>query len=104
MKKLRKKKGITQAALAEMIGVSLRQLGGWERQEAPFPLDKACLVADFFECTLDELAGRTPPVLHEYSDPRQQLLNQTYLCLDDIGKTKATELVEDISYRYRAVR
>ena len=35
MKELRKKMGLTQAQCAELLGVSLRTVNGWEATEAP---------------------------------------------------------------------
>ncbi len=40
IRKLRLAKGLTQAQLAEMIGVSIRQIGNWESNGLPNIYDR----------------------------------------------------------------
>lgn len=61
LRTLRKRSGLTQEQLASRISVSARMVSSWERGEVGLGLDDACLIADFFGVTLDELAGRIPP-------------------------------------------
>ena len=58
---LREAKHMTQTDLAKQIGSTLRKVSSWERGETPIRLEDAALIADVFECTLDELAGRQWP-------------------------------------------
>jgi len=57
IRELRKKKGVTQDALAAAIGVSSQAVSKWENGGAPdtFTLP---LLADYFEISIDELFGR----------------------------------------------
>lgn len=61
LRKMRKSRDMTQAQLAEQIGTTLRVVSSWERDETALSLADAARIADVFECTLDELAGREWP-------------------------------------------
>jgi transcriptional regulator with XRE-family HTH domain len=55
----RKQRKMTQVQLAKKLGVSVNSLYNWEGDTYyPSALCLCCL-ADFFECTVDELLGRT---------------------------------------------
>lgn len=68
LKQIRKSKGMTQSELASEIGSTLRIVSSWERGETPITLEDACKVADFFDVTLDELAGRDFPAARQPSE------------------------------------
>ena len=59
LKKLRLEKGITQAQLGKIVGVSDRVIGYYESDDR-FPKDDAILtkMADYFNISLDTLLGR----------------------------------------------
>jgi transcriptional regulator with XRE-family HTH domain len=59
--RLRRERGLSQAALAEAAKVPVGTLRGWEYGRRTPLLDAACRVADALRISLDELAGRTPP-------------------------------------------
>ena len=58
LREIRKAKHRTQSELGKEVGVSMRVVSGWERNETDITLVDAARVADVLECTLDELAGR----------------------------------------------
>ena len=101
LRKLRKTHDMTQSELAERIGTTLRVVSSWEREETVMPLIDAARIADVFECTLDELAGREWPPAGYTSDetklvdayrectPREQhsLLDMAQTMADD-GQAK----------------
>jgi transcriptional regulator with XRE-family HTH domain len=60
LKRLRERRGLSQAALARAAGVPLGTLRGWEYARRTPLLDAAARLADALGCTLDELAGRKP--------------------------------------------
>jgi transcriptional regulator with XRE-family HTH domain len=90
LKRLREERKLTQARLAELIGVGARAYNRWERGNFIPQLDTLIKLADVLNITLDELTGRTkdlqPPsirnpklqsLLHEVdrlSDEDQQAL------------------------------
>ena len=71
-------------------------VGAWERQDTQIPFEKACDIADFLNCSLDELAGR-PQYAGKFSDPRQAQLNADYEYMDDAGKIAAANAVRGIA-------
>ena len=78
------------------IGESERRIKSWETFETRISLEDACKVADFLDCSLDELAGRWDYV-GRYSDDRQRRLNQAFGHLDDSQKNIAVGAVEGMA-------
>lgn len=60
----RAEKNVTQREVAEAIGANPSTVGMWE-QRAGVSLEDAMKLADYYGCTLDELAGRVPPAAVE---------------------------------------
>lgn len=60
LKELRKKRKLTQADLAEVIGVSQVTMGRYETGEREMPYETLFQLADYFGVTIDEILGRTP--------------------------------------------
>ena len=95
IKKLRKKAGMTQGALANAINATRRQVGAWERGENDLPLDFADAMADIFECSLDEIAGR------ETNDDTEQELLKLYRSITDEGRYRLMIYARGLFYTYR---
>lgn len=55
---LRVAKGLTQEQLAAMLCVSPAAVSKWERNLANPNIEMLWALADYFECTIDELVGR----------------------------------------------
>ncbi len=70
LKLLRSARNITQARLAELLGVDPRVYNRWERGTATPQLDTVMKIADILQVSLDELAGRTDslsePKIHNH--------------------------------------
>ena len=58
LKTLREARGLTQARLAEHIGVNPRAYNRWERGNFVPQLETLIKLADVLDVTLDELTGR----------------------------------------------
>ena len=58
LQELRKKKGLSQAQLAESLGVIQKAVSQWETGETLPTADKLPAIADALGCTIDELFGR----------------------------------------------
>ena len=58
LKELREARGLTQAKLAEMVGVIPRVYNRWERGSATPRLETLVTLADILQVTLDEITGR----------------------------------------------
>lgn len=59
LKDLKEDADLTQKQVSEIIGVSVNHYGKYERGETDLPLEKAILLADFYDVSLDYIAGRT---------------------------------------------
>lgn len=58
LKELREEKGLTQAQLAKECGLSRSGIGHWELGKRIPNLDAAAILADYFQVSIDYLAGR----------------------------------------------
>lgn len=94
LKAMREARHMSQSELAEAIGSTLRKVSSWELQEVRIPLMEAAKIADVFDCSLDELAGRDFQPVAGYADPRQARLNEAYASLSDSGKTHLVRSAE----------
>lgn len=56
---LRKEKGLTQEMLGKEVGAAKQTVNNWEKAANIPQLDVLCKIADFFEVSIDYLAGRT---------------------------------------------
>ena len=59
LKDLRKERGITQKRVAEETGIIERQYQNYEYGEIKPNYDSLIALADFFDCSVDYLMGRT---------------------------------------------
>jgi len=66
LKEFRVARGLSQAQLADHLGVSPRVYNRWERGVATPRLDTLVKIADILQVSLDELAGRQPPKAVEF--------------------------------------
>ena len=62
MKQLRKSKHISQAVIAELLGVSQRTISHYENGTCQPNIESLCKLADIFEITIDDLVGHSPIV------------------------------------------
>lgn len=58
LKMLRKKKGLTQQKLAEILGIKQNSYSDWETGKNEPSLENLVKLADLFEVSLDWLFGR----------------------------------------------
>lgn len=83
---MREARKMTQGELAEKIGSTLRKVSSWETGETKIRLEDAAIIADLFEVTLDELAGREwPRQSMSHTSDESRLLN-LYRDTDDRGR------------------
>lgn len=59
IKELRTESGITQKQLAGAIGVKNYTVANWEQGRTAPAVEDLCALADYFECSIDYLTGRT---------------------------------------------
>ena len=100
IKTLRLRAGMTRRDLATQMKVSHHTIRSWELSASQPSLEKACLLAEIFDCTLDELAGRDFVEQPQFDD-RQQKLNEMYEILDDEGCEKILEQADLLTMKYK---
>ena len=59
LKDLKEDADLTQKQVSEIIGVSVNHYGKYERGETDIPFEKAIILADHYDVSLDYIAGRT---------------------------------------------
>ncbi len=60
LRKLREEKNLTRPQVFEATGIPIRTLTDWEIEKENMPrLDKAGLLAEFYDVSLDYIIGRT---------------------------------------------
>ena len=57
LKELREVKGLTHKQLSEEIRVPIRTISRWENGQSDMLLQKAIMLANFFDVTLDEFVN-----------------------------------------------
>lgn len=89
---LRKKHGMTQNELAEILSMSVRAIAAWESGERKPPIDKLVRLADYYNVSTDYLLGRTDnpqPYIYEGShagDGRKAVLSGSQSGLSPKGQ------------------
>ena len=58
LKELREDSNLSQAALAQALGMYKTTYARYEQGQRDLPLQTAILIADYYRISLDELAGR----------------------------------------------
>lgn len=96
LQKIRKRRKLSQAEVANALGVKIRTYGSWERGEAMLNLEQAFNCAVVLGCTIDEIAGLDRERLRS-PDPRRQAMVDAYDALTDDGKTLASETVASLA-------
>lgn len=93
LQRLRKLAGFkTQKEVADALGVPERRYASWEREEAMINLEQAYNCARLFGCSIDAIAGYTPPV--SYADPAQEALNGYWESMNDDGRERLLGIAE----------
>lgn len=59
IRNLREDKDLSQTELAEVLHISQRAYSHYENGTRKIPLDVLVAIADYYECSIDYLAGRT---------------------------------------------
>lgn len=80
---LRKKRNLTQEAMADLIGVSAQSVSKWENNINMPDISLLSVLADFFACRIDDLFGRGGG--EKRGDPRQVLDNCCEAVLQEVG-------------------
>lgn len=91
LRRLREAAGLTQRELADRLdGVTMIQVSNWELGKSELRLKEACILADFFDVTLDELAGNEVVKAPER-------IARAYSQLDPVGQARAEAYMDGLS-------
>ena len=97
MKAIRMRLDLSQKEAAALVEMPVRRYGSYEREERGLTLEDACIVADAFRCTLDELAGRKWPIESGGSlTTDEQVLMETYRGLDRERQDRLLDVAQDM--------
>lgn len=92
LEKLRKQAGINQTEMAEKLDVKVATYRSWEKGKRMLSLKQAYDCAVILGCSIDAIAGYTPPV--SYSDPAQEALNGYWESMNDDGRERLLGIAE----------
>lgn len=100
LKLLREERKLTQARLAELIGVNARAYNRWERGNFIPQLDTLIKLADVLNIMLDELTGRSPEIRQpSVRNPKLQGLLQEVDNLSDEDQQALIILMDSLVKR-----
>ena len=92
----RKRLGLTQQEVAEILGKPSRTYGAWERGERELNLEDAWEIARIFKCSLDYLSGLIT-YEEEVERQRQNEILNLLKGLSAEGQEKVAEFCKDIA-------
>ncbi len=93
LKELRVENGLTQKQLADALGLGQTTIATHEKSHMP-QLDSLIAYADYFECSLDYLAGREQAPLPYALTEKERELVRLYRSLDPQSKKFAERQLE----------
>lgn len=99
LKRARKEAGLTQAELAETMGVHIKTVMNWEQGIAEPPLGTLMELTELYHCDLDYLTGRLDQKTHDL----QFIHDQTGLSEKAIEKLQSFMTEPDWDQRERAL-
>ncbi len=109
IKELRNECGLTQKDLAEKINTTSKSIWAYENNGAVPPLDVLSKLADFFNCSIDYLAGRSDDfgniTIKKEKSPTDNLSAEEKRILEDFKRLPRAERAQASEYvHYLATR
>ncbi len=100
LKDLKEDKDLKQINIAQIIKVSENQYGRYERGENDIPLEKALILSDFYNVSLDYIAGRTNDkkglTRSELSEEETEMIKK-YRSFTERHKGRIEQLFEELA-------
>lgn len=100
LKDLKEDADLTQKQVAELIGVSMNHYGKYERGETDIPLEKAILLAKYYDVSLDYLAGLSNQK-KAMSIKEQVALVTMYRSLNAYNQKRISEIIIEMLERQK---
>lgn len=96
IKDLREDNDKTQADIAEYLGITAQYYGKYEKGEREIPFSRAIQLAEYYEVSLDYLAGRKKhKIKQSLNDDEIELLNN-WNRLSERNKGKVEYLIDEL--------
>ncbi len=96
LRDLKEDSDLTQKQVAEIIGVSVNHYGKYGRGETDIPFEKVILLADYYNASLDYIAGRTNRKTDgELSDDERKFTEQ-YRMLSERSRGRLDILMQQL--------
>ena len=92
IREMRERSGMTQSDVADALDITRTRYANWESEYRDINLADAVKLADLYECSLDELAGRDWP--HDNAvriAPDEQLVIDAMAKLNRDGRARVVE-------------
>ena len=89
---LRRRKGLSQEELADILGVSRQAVSKWERTEASPDTDNLIALAKFYNISLDELLDTGTPVDEILKDNKEE---KEVLHAEDVDQKDRINISDD---------
>lgn len=96
LKDLREDADKTQAEIAEYLGTTAQYYGKYEKGERELPFARAILLAEYYNVTLDYLAGRSLFKQEQALNGEEELLIENWRSLTERNKGKAEYQIEQM--------
>lgn len=90
--KLRKKQGMSQQEVADLLQVSRQTISNWELNQGAPTIDKAKDLAQLYDVSLDDLVGHNVEVISSKEKKESQILKNL------IGKICKIDCIETLLY------
>ena len=94
LKELRQKRGISQQALAEIIGISQQSINKYENHKIEPDISTLIALADYFDTTVDYIIGRTDENGRRSAQSDKDVLIEKYLLLNESEKKCVNVLID----------
>lgn len=96
LKDLREDADKTQSEVAEYLGTTAQYYGKYEKGERELPFSRAILLAEYYNVSLDYLAGRTVFKREQALSAEEQELVNNWRVLSERNKGKAELQIEQL--------
>lgn len=92
LKDLRQRKDITQADLAEYLGITQQAVARWERRKSEPDIETLKTLANYFNVSVDYLVGNERNNSRDFSDDEERLISD-YRKLDTFKKQTLSSML-----------
>lgn len=107
LRDLREDADKTQAEIAEYLGTTAQYYGRYEKGESELPFSRAIMLAEYYNVSLDYLAGRSPLIKSKPLTDEEKALVESWRQLSERNKGKIEyhiyELLKLQKQQYEAI-